>query len=158
MFKRTILSYNSTLDKTFKDFDKFCIGIEDFASSVVDNKSLKDFQVHFSHTKYPPCNIVRVDNNMWMLELAIAGFDKESVDITVENNQLIIKGQNKANHHPELKGKVIYQGIAERDFTKKFLLADNLIVKEASLKCGMLTIYLEAITPDKAKTKKINIS
>jgi molecular chaperone IbpA len=107
---------------------------------------------------YPPYNIIKVDENKYALEMAVAGFGKQNIDIELANNTLTIKGGlNLDQLDPTNPGTYIYKGIADRSFTRKFSVADTVEVKNAELINGMLKIWLETIIPDDKKPKKIDI-
>jgi molecular chaperone IbpA len=107
---------------------------------------------------YPPYNIIKVDENKYALEMAVAGFGKQNIDIELANNTLTIKGGLSLDQlDPTNPGTYIYKGIADRSFTRKFSVADTVEVKNAELINGMLKIWLETIIPDDKKPKKIDI-
>jgi len=135
--------------------DKFFVGYEPM---------LKKFQeAHDTLAKsipnYPPYNIVKVDDNKYVIELAVAGFGKHNLDITTANGTLTITGSTQVGDLVEegLKNTYIYKGIADRAFTRKFSVADTVEVKNAELLNGMLKIWLENIIPDSKKPKKVDI-
>ena len=103
---------------------------------------------------YPPYNIIDEGENQSIIEMAVAGFSEEDLDIEVEDNKLTIKG----NRDVKLDDvKYQHQGIAYRNFTRTFALAEHIQVNGASVDCGILRIYLEQIIPDDLKPKKIDI-
>ena len=103
---------------------------------------------------YPPYNIIDEGENQSIIEMAVAGFSEEELDIEVEDNKLTIKG----NRDVKLDDvKYQHQGIAYRNFTRTFALAEHIQVNGASVDCGILRIYLEQIIPDDLKPKKIDI-
>lgn len=103
---------------------------------------------------YPPHNIVKVDSNRYVVELAIAGFTKKDVEITVDNGNLVIKG---SRIEPDSTIEYLYRGIGTRSFTKTIKLADTIEVRGAEYKDGILRIGLENVVPDDKKTRKIEI-
>lgn len=104
-------------------------------------------------SKYPPYNIKKVDEDRYVIEMAVAGFGKNELDIELEDSKLKISGSVKSDDTAEY----LFKGIAERGFTREFTLADNVEVKSSSLVNGMLKIWLEAFVPEDKKAKKINI-
>lgn len=107
---------------------------------------------------YPPYNIVKVDDNKYAIEMAVAGFGKQNIDIELANNTLTIKGAlNLDQLDPANPVTYIYKGIADRSFTRKFSVADTVEVKNAELINGMLKVWLENIIPEDKKPKKIDI-
>ncbi|GAL29445.1 16 kDa heat shock protein B [Vibrio variabilis] len=102
---------------------------------------------------YPPYNIEQQDENHFRITMAVAGFAEEQLDLTQKENMLIVKGERKAE-----EGKnYVYQGIAERDFERKFQLADYVKVVGASMENGLLHVDLEREIPEAMKPRKIEI-
>lgn len=108
---------------------------------------------------YPPYNIVKVNENKYVIEMAVAGFGKQNIDIEMVDNTLTIKGGLNLDQLDTANPiQYLYKGIADRSFTRKFTLADTVEVKNAELVNGMLKVWLENITPEANKPKKINIT
>lgn len=107
-------------------------------------------------SNYPPYNIVRTAEQEYDIEIAVAGFEEEELDVELQNGELIVRGENKAES--ERVGNYLHQGIASRNFTRKFALADNVEVRGASVRNGIMTIKLEVIVPQHEQPKKIAIS
>jgi molecular chaperone IbpA len=101
---------------------------------------------------YPPYNIKKIDDEHFEIEMAVAGFGKANLDIELKDDTLTITG----NHEADDKD-YIYQGIANRAFTRQFTLADTVVVKNAELVNGLLKIALERYIPEEKKAKKIDI-
>ena len=101
---------------------------------------------------YPPYNIKKIDEEHFVIEMAVAGFGKNNLDIELKDGELTITGRHEAD-----ESDYIYQGIANRAFTRKFTLADTVVVKNAELVNGLLKIALERYIPEEKKTKKIDI-
>ena len=118
---------------------------------VFDNIFDSVFNLNESNTSYPPYNILKSDNN-YTISLAIAGFSKDEVDISLQENELAIKGVAK---NQEKKIEFLHRGIAGRNFERKFKLADNIKVSDASYEDGLLNIYLKREIPEERKPKKI---
>ena len=107
-------------------------------------------------SNYPPYNIIKETETIWKIEVAVAGFDESELDVEIVNNELVVSGAvNKEN---KAEQQYLHQGIAGRDFERTFSLADNVEVKGASVKNGILTVTLEHIVPESAKPKKIAIT
>ncbi len=104
--------------------------------------------------KYPPYNIIKVDDNTSLIELAVAGFGEKDLDVEVHNSILTIRG-NVAE--PQESTDYIFKGIANRNFERRFTLADTVEVKELTLNQGMLTIRLVNIIQDENKPRKLSI-
>lgn len=115
-----------------------------------------------NETGYPPYDLVQLDDNHYQVVIAVAGFEKSEMSITVENNQLIIKGQKNVSPNgpgvpEETSRKYIHKGIAMRKFTRTFMLAENVQVKDASVNNGLLIVDLEHVIPEEQKPKQIPI-
>jgi len=105
-------------------------------------------------TNYPPYNIIKQSETIYKIEVAVAGFEESELDVETVDNELVIKG-NKAI---EANGEYLHQGIAGRDFVRTFALFENVEVKGADVRNGILTVTLEHIIPESAKPKKIAIT
>ena len=105
---------------------------------------------------FPPYNIVKTGDNQYDVELALAGFNKKDIDVTVEDGILTIKSIVKEAKDKKEDG-VIHKGIAKRMFSKSFTIADDVEVKGAELKDGLLKVSLERIIPESRKPKTISI-
>lgn len=103
---------------------------------------------------YPPYNIEQQDENKYRITMAVAGFAEEQLDITQKENMLIVRGERKAEENK----KYVYQGIAERDFERKFQLADYVKVVGAAMENGLLHVDLEREIPEAMQPRKIAIS
>ena len=103
---------------------------------------------------YPPYNIRKIDDNKYVIEIAVAGFGKQDIEIEMLDGTSTVKGNISANEIPE---DYIFKGIADRAFTRHFTLADSVEVKNADLVNGLLKIWLERFIPEDKKPKKINI-
>jgi molecular chaperone IbpA len=105
---------------------------------------------------YPPFDLIRLDENEYRIELAVAGFKSDEIDITAQQNVLLVSGRKK----DEAEGKdsnYIYRGIATRSFERRFALADHIQVRGADLKDGLLAIELKREIPEAMKPRKIEI-
>jgi molecular chaperone IbpA len=105
---------------------------------------------------YPPYNITRTGNFTYNIELALAGFSKKDIEINMEDGVLNIKSAVEATKDKDEDG-VIHKGIAKRYFSKSFTIADDVEVKGAELKDGLLKVSLERIVPESKKPRTINI-
>lgn len=127
------------------------VGFDRFFQSV---EKMLDQEVQ--HTKFPPHNIVRKDEYHFVIEMAVAGFEENEIDVTVKNSTLTVQGlKNTVN---EDKTDYVYRGIANRSFIKTFQLADSVEVRDAKLVNGMLTIDLENVVPESRRARKIPLS
>ena len=105
---------------------------------------------------YPPYNIVKVKDNHYNIEVALAGYNKKDIEVNYENNMLTIKTADQKSDEKK-EGENIYKGIAQRMFKKSFTIADDVEVKGAELKDGLLKVSLEKIVPDHKKARTISI-
>ena len=106
-----------------------------------------------SSSNYPPYNIVKIDEENFQIEMAVAGFDKKEVSISKEKEKLIIEGEQDTESK-----EYVHQGLAYRSFKRSFTLADDIIVKCADMKNGILVVSLERIVPEEDKPQEIKIS
>ena len=116
---------------SFKDFDKFFVGFDD-----------------------PPYNIRKVDETHYTIEMAVAGFGQNEIDIEIDGGKLVIKGNVNAE---AAEDNFLFKGIANRAFTRTFALNDQVEVKDAELFNGMLKIALERLIPEEKKPKKVPV-
>jgi len=105
-----------------------------------------------TQNNYPPYNVIKQDEDTYLVELALAGFNKSEINVTVDNGNLIVKGE-KENKDVEFKHK----GIATRSFTRSFALGEYMEVTGAEFENGMLSIIIERIVPEEKKPKSIDI-
>lgn len=126
-----------------------------FRSSIGFDRMMRQMQnlPKAEANNYPPYNIERQDDHAYSIELAVAGFKPEDLEIEVEGNQLSIQGKVKN----KIEGDYLHKGIAMRDFEQRFQLADHIEVKEVSLEDGLLSIALQREVPEQLKPKKIEI-
>ena len=102
---------------------------------------------------YPPFDLIQVDDNRYRIQLAVAGFSRDEIDITAQQNQLIVSGK----HSDDEGAEYIHRGIANRGFERRFGLADFIKVAEAELKDGLLSINLVREIPEAMKPRKVSI-
>ena len=110
-----------------------------------------------SNTNYPPYNVKKHEQNKFVIEMALAGFNEADLDIEVSDGILSVSSVNKTNEN-DRGDETLYRGIAKRQFTKRFSLADDIKVNKASISDGMLLIDLERVIPDERKPRKIAIN
>ncbi len=134
----------------FKDFDKVFVGFDD--------QLLKMQKLHDDITKnipnYPPYNIKKIDDTHYTIELAVAGFAQNEIDIEIDGGKLVVKGNVNST---EAEDNFLFKGIAARAFTRTFALNDQVEVKDAELFNGMLKIALERLIPEEKKPKKVPV-
>lgn len=105
-------------------------------------------------TTFPPHNILKLDDNHYVVELAVAGFSKDDIEVSVNDGELVIKGNKEDKAE---SGEYLHRGIGLRSFTKTLRIADTVEVKGAEYKDGILKVGLENIIPDHKKPRKIEI-
>lgn len=104
-------------------------------------------------TNYPPYNIVKVDDDNYSIELAVAGFVQDDLDIEVKDGILYVEGKKGE----EDKAEYLHKGISARSFRRSFTLSDTIVVRGADLSDGILTIDLMNVIPEEKKPRKIAI-
>lgn len=144
--------YTTLLPNVFDNtqFDKYFIGSDVLAKNL---KQASDMIANTIVSNYPPYNIKKIEDNRYVIEMAVAGFGKQDIDLTLEQNKLVIKGEIKS----DTDSAYLYKGIADRGFTRQFTLADNVVVDNAQIINGMLKVWLEHFVPENQKPKKIDI-
>ena len=106
---------------------------------------------------YPPYNLVKTGDNKFNIEIALAGFNKKDINITSENGMLTIESKQDEKSKDTKDGEVIHKGISQRYFKRSFTIADDVEIKGAELKDGLLKVSMEKIIPDAKKLKTIDI-
>ena len=106
---------------------------------------------------YPPYNLVKTGDNKFNIEIALAGFNKKDINITSENGMLTIESKQDEKSKDTKDGEVIHKGISQRYFKRSFTIADDVEIKGAELKDGLLKVSMEKIIPDAKKLKTITI-
>lgn len=129
--------YNSIFPRHFVGFDSL----------------LNELELRHEDTNYPPYNIIKQGNNRYAIELAVAGFSKDDIEITSEDRDLIVK----ATKNKEVDAEYLHKGISTKSFEKNFRLAEHVQVVGADLSDGMLSIELEVVLPDEKRPKRIEI-
>jgi molecular chaperone IbpA len=104
---------------------------------------------------YPPHNIIKTGENQYEIQLAVTGFDKSEISVTVESNVLVIKGESNIADYEDIQ--YLHRGLATRDFAREFPLAEHIEVEGAEIKNGMLIVKLVRNIPESAKPKIIDI-
>ena len=104
---------------------------------------------------YPPHNVVKLDETHYVIELAVAGFAENEIDLELTENVLTVKGERVK---PETEIEYLHKGISARNFTRTFPLAEHVEVRGATVQNGILAIALEQVVPEEQKAKKIQIT
>jgi molecular chaperone IbpA len=107
-----------------------------------------------TQTNYPPYNVVKVDDEHFTVEVAVAGFSKDDISVTKEKNQLTIEGKKESKSTKE----IVHHGLSSRAFKRSWTLADNVEIETAKLKDGILSVGLEKVIPEEDKPISIKIS
>jgi len=141
----SIFDFHKTLDPYTVGFDKFFKDIEEVTKTV--QKAVPS---------YPPYNIKQVSKNKYVIEMAVAGFAKSDIEVTLEGNKLVIKGSAQENDINE-EENFLFKGIANRNFTRAFTLADKIEIGQAEMVNGMLRVWLENLVQTQDTIKKIAI-
>lgn len=141
----SLFDFHKTLDPFTVGYDKFFKDIEEVTKNVAKNVP-----------SYPPYNIKQVSKNKYVIEMAVAGFAKSDIEITLEGNKLVIKGAAKENELKEDEN-FLFKGIANRDFTRSFTIADKIEIGQAEMVNGMLRVWLENLVQTQDTIKKITI-
>jgi len=131
--------YRSGDINTFlKDIDRYSIGLDKFFDS---------FNTIQQDVNYPPYNLVKVDENTFSLELALAGFAEDEVKVYTENSQLVVEAAKAETDQREY----VHRGLAARSFTRTWTLSDDVEVKEVKFENGILAVALVRIVPENHK-------
>jgi len=104
---------------------------------------------------YPPYNVARINDNTYEIEMAVTGFEKTEISVTVEANELSITGAR--SEKAEVTTEYIHRGLALRDFERKFTLAEHMKVVGAEIKNGVLKIKIEREVPEELKPRIVDI-
>ena len=110
-----------------------------------------------SVTNFPPYNIVKTGEYSYDVELALAGFSKNDIEVHYENNMLTVKSKQKDKAEAKDSDGVIHRGISKRWFSKSFTIADDVEIKGAELKDGLLKVSMERIVPEGKKARSIEV-
>jgi len=113
-----------------------------------------DFE-HRLNTNYPPYNILKRNENTYEIEIAVTGFSKDEITVEVDQNRLIVKGvSDKSN---DVTAEYLHRGLASRDFTREWTLAEHMIVGEGRIKNGVLTVQIDRVVPEALKPRVLKI-
>jgi molecular chaperone IbpA len=134
----------------FSPFRRSTVGF-DRLFDMLENSSLGQ-----ASENYPPFDLLKLGDNDFRIELAVAGFKPDEIDITAQQNVLLVSGR-KRDESDEKGSNYVYRGIATRSFERRFALADHIQVKGADMKDGLLSIELVREIPEAMKPKKISI-
>ena len=113
---------------------------------------------NFANSKsdnYPPHNVVKLDDTHYVIEVAVAGFAEDEIDVELKENVLTVKGEQAKK---EAEVEYLHKGISARNFVRTFPLAEHIEVRGATVKNGILAVALEQVLPEEQKAKKIAIT
>lgn len=134
-----------------RPYTKLSVGLDEFFDELARMSAVSQ-----PDSNYPPYNIIKYNDDTYAIELAVAGFDLDDIDIDLEGNHLIVSGTHKVRDTLEIN--YIHRGISARNFEKTITLGNHIQVNGATMKNGMLTISLVRIVPDELKRRKISIT
>ena len=132
----------------WNDLRPFSVGFDDLFDHFNNQLEIKQT------SSYPPYNINRIDDLNYQIEMALAGFSKNDIEIKYADNQLTIKSIESEDKDDK---ETLHRGISKRKFSRTFTLAEDIKVNGAELKDGMLLIELEKIVPEEKKPRTIDI-
>lgn len=128
---------------------KFAVGFDSLFDEVLRINAQQ------GQTNYPPYNIVQINEDEYVISLAVSGFGPDNIDVTKEGNFLVIEGKP---FHPVEDINYLHKGISNRSFRREFKLADHVEIENANLELGILSIHLKRNIPEEQKPKKIAIN
>ena len=140
---------NTRIETIWRDLSPFMVGFDrtfDTLSILANSKA--------QNTNYPPDNIRKLPEDKYSIELAVAGFDEKDIDIEVSEQNLTIDGKKS----DEMNENLIHQGLASRNFNRKFVLSEDMVVQGAALSNGILYIGIQRVIPESKKPKKIPLT
>jgi|TARA_Y100001951_G_scaffold84353_1_gene73710 molecular chaperone IbpA len=138
-FITSLTPFTVGMDRMFRDLEQFS---NSFAGSS---------------TAYPPYNIEQIDDGKWVISMAIAGFGEEDIKVSQKERNLTVKGKIESKTNED-EDHFVHHGIANRSFDRTFRLGPHVLVRNATLKNGMLAIDLEQELPEEEKPKEIPIT
>ena len=144
---------------TLRSFDiptltKFGIGFDNMFDELMRVSAQQ------SSTNYPPYNIVQINEDEYMISMAVAGFGHDNLTVTKDKKFLIIEGKHSREtvENEDVTAKYLHKGISERSFRREFQLADHVEISNAHLELGILSVHLKREVPEDAKPKTIAIT
>ena len=138
----------------FNQLRPLSVGFDDVFDNFESMLNLDTINV----PNYPPYNIVKTGKHTYDIEVALAGYGKKDIDVTYEDSKLTIKSiKDKETKEVEDNEGMLHKGIAKRMFSKSFTIADDVVVKGAELKDGLLKVSMERVIPEAKKARTITI-
>lgn len=129
---------------------KFSVGFDRMFDELTRNTT--------QHSNYPPYNIIQINEDEYMISIAVAGFSPTDLSVTKEKNFLIIEGSHAIDSEDTEEPNYLHKGISERSFRREFRLADHVEIEGANLELGILSIHLKREVPEEQKPKSIAIT
>jgi len=149
------MTNHKAIQSIFTNLRPFTVGFDDMFEHF---DHMVDHLPHMTANNYPPYNIVKTGSLSYDIEVALAGYGKKDVSVNFEDNILKIESvKSKEEKEVEDNDGVLHKGIAKRNFSKSFTIAEDIEIKGAELKDGLLKVSLEKIVPDHRKARTINI-
>lgn len=131
---------------------KFAVGFDNMFDEILRVNAQQ------SNTNYPPYNVVQINEDEFIISLAVAGFGLDNLSVTKDKNFLIIEGKNTIKEEDLPDINYLHKGISARDFRREFKLADFVEIENAHLELGILNVHLKREIPEEQKPKSIAIS
>jgi molecular chaperone IbpA len=142
----TLVRYNTgNIEKFLNDIDKYFIGGDEWLHRFGT--------IHESSANYPPYNLIKESNVDFRLEIALAGYKREDIEVTTEWNKLFVEAKKSGDSDDEY----LHQGLAKRAFTRTWTLSDDVVVGDVSYVDGLLIVKLNRVIPDHQKKKVYEI-
>ena len=142
----------SSLTLSVPETAKYLMEIQ--RNSIGMDEWFKRFDTAFeSHTNYPPYNLIKESSVDFRLEIALAGYKKEDIEVTTEWNKLFVEAKKSGNSDDEY----LHKGLAKRAFTRTWTLSDDVEVKDVSFEDGLLTVKLNRVIPEHQKKRSYEI-
>ena len=149
------MTNHKAIHSIFTGLKPFTVGFDDMFAHF---DHMVDHLPHMTANNYPPYNIVKTGSLTYDIQVALAGYSKKDISVSFEDNILKIESvKSKEEKEVEDNDGVLHKGIAKRSFSKGFTIADDVEVKGAELKDGLLKVSLEKIVPDHKKARTITI-
>lgn len=117
------------------------------------------FETRFANqlnSNYPPYNVIKSDDDHYVIEVAVAGFNRKEITVEIEQDQLTIKGEHDKDNVEDTT-QYLHRGLSARGFTRQFALAEHVVVKGATIQDGILRVQLERIIPEEKKPRLVDI-
>lgn len=144
------LKFNSKdVDAIFDAAERYSVGFDDLFYR------LHSYGMGTPQSAYPPYNLVKESNVKWRIEMALAGWSKDEIEVSTESNVLLVRSKSDKSKTEE---EYMHRGVATRTFARGFNLSDDVEVSNVEYKDGMLTVTLQKIIPDHQKLKLYDIT